>query len=604
MRAVIGRTLLVIGALSAAWAAWVSMANGVAIDLFGLRISSRAPLRPLAAAAVAVALAFVIGGPSVADDVKRAFGRATPGAIRWALAGLILVVGVIGNAGAATGADSYGYISQAEVWLKGELSIPQPAALQVPWPDGPSTFAPLGYRPSPARDAIVPTYAPGLPMLMAVSKLAAGQCAIRAVVPLTAALLVLVTFSIGRRMYSDQVGAAAAWLIASSAIVLNMLMWPMSDIPVAAFWALAILGCLIGSPRAVFGAGLSAAVAILIRPNLVHLAGIMAVWLIVRELRSRGNRSAIWRAAQFGLPVASSCVVVAILNDRLYGSPTSSGYGNLDSLFSARNVSQNLALYTTWMLQSQTPLALLGLLALWMPARFLRRAKVRGRALLALIALGVIVCYLFYLPFEAWWYLRFLLPCWPAIAISSAWLLSRGPAYTYGASAKAILVAVGLFGAWYAYDSSVFTLAEGERRFISAAYLVRNVTEPNSMIFSMQHSGSVRYYGERMSLRYDFLDEEWLDGSVRWLEERGIRSYFLLEDWERERFVQRFKPRNALGGLEDDPVFEFRGAGGARAFLFSAQRGEVHAPTLVIRDATRPRLPSCPSPGPQPTLLP
>ena len=49
------------------------------------------------------------------------------------------------------------------------------------------TFAPLGYRPYPLDDrAIVPTYSPGFPMLLAVAKLLAGQDAMFCVVPLTA----------------------------------------------------------------------------------------------------------------------------------------------------------------------------------------------------------------------------------------------------------------------------------------------------------------------------------------------------------------------------------------------------------------------------------
>ena len=52
----------------------------------------------------------------------------------------------------------------------------------------PLTWSPLGYRPSPHRpDAIVPLYAPGLPLLMALAQLIAGFCGAFLVVPLCGA---------------------------------------------------------------------------------------------------------------------------------------------------------------------------------------------------------------------------------------------------------------------------------------------------------------------------------------------------------------------------------------------------------------------------------
>ena len=51
------------------------------------------------------------------------------------------------------------------------------------------------------------------------------------VTPLSGALLVWVTFAIGRRLDSDALGLAAAWLVATSPAVLAMLVAPMSDVP-------------------------------------------------------------------------------------------------------------------------------------------------------------------------------------------------------------------------------------------------------------------------------------------------------------------------------------------------------------------------------------
>jgi len=69
---------------------------------------------------------------------------------------------------AVGGADEYGYASQAELWLEGRLTIDQSFVRQVPWPYAERSFAPLGYHPHPRdRGTLVPTYSPGLPMLLA-----------------------------------------------------------------------------------------------------------------------------------------------------------------------------------------------------------------------------------------------------------------------------------------------------------------------------------------------------------------------------------------------------------------------------------------------------
>src|SRR5262245_6703297 len=201
----------------------------------------------------------------------------------WVFAIATVAFGVLANTGIGAGSDSYGYVSQADLWLKGDLRIEQPDARKVPWPNSQWTMAPLGYRPSADRNAIVPVYAPGLPMMFAVTKQLAGQCAIRWVVPLSGGLLVLATFGIGRRMLSDQIGAGASWLVLTSPAVLTMLGQPMSDIPVASCWAVATYGCLSASLSGAALAGASAALAILIRPNLVHLGLVMGIWLIAKD---------------------------------------------------------------------------------------------------------------------------------------------------------------------------------------------------------------------------------------------------------------------------------------------------------------------------------
>jgi hypothetical protein len=88
---------------------------------------------------------------------------------------------------------------------------------------------------------------------------------------------------------------------------------------------------------------------------------------------------------------------------------------------------------------------------------------------------------------------------------------------------------------------SVWTLGHGESRYIVAAQLAQRVTAPGSLVLSAQHAGSVRYYSGRMTMRYDLLDPAWFDRAVDWLTARGIRMYWLLEDWEVDDARLRFQ---------------------------------------------------------------
>ena len=83
-------------------------------------------------------------------------------------------------------------------------------------------------------------------------------------------------------------------------------------------------------------------------------------------------------------------------------------------------------------------------------------------------------------------------------------------------------------------------------------------TEREAIVLSMQHSGSVRYYGARMSLRYDWLDPAWLDRSVAWLAARGHPVYALLDASEVGAVRDRFSGQTRAGGLTA-PIGVYRG---------------------------------------------
>ena len=513
----------------------------------------------------------------------------------------------------AAGADAYGYVSQADLWRRGNLFIDQRFSADVPWPLARWTFAPLGYRPEPDGFRIVPTYSPGLPMLMAIAKAMAGHCAIFWIVPLAGGALTFATYWIGRRIGRPWVGLGAAWLVATSPAMLFMLMAPMSDVPAAAAWAIAVACSLTETPLCdrlslrslrplrslliALAAGIAVAIAILIRPNLVPLAAILGLWFAFepngREKRkatlsfplrsSRPLRSFV----MFGVTASLGAIGVAIINARLYGLPLASGYGDLSDAYSWSYLVPNLKRYGEWLVTAETPLAVAGLACLFVPWRVLwpTRESRRARWLLASVAAGVWMSYLIYVPWDAWWYLRFLLPAWPMMAIGAASLLGalyrlqprrtqrpQSPQrrdsfavlapFAFGVLRVAVVCAVLAFGivsVRRAVRLDVFKEQSGEAKYVEAARAVESITSPDDVIISGQFSGSLRYYAGRLTLRWDWLDPQWLDRAVEWLDARGHHVYILLEAPEVDPFLARFGATSAIGRLNWVPLVTFRG---------------------------------------------
>jgi hypothetical protein len=582
-RPIVTRLLLIVAVLALLWAAALVVLGGVDFTLFGHRVRTHEPLRPLGVAAIALILFVREYGARPAHDWWLARTRRfSDQPLAAALAIFVFIVGVTYSSTAATGSDSYGYVSQAGLWLKSDLHVAQPWVSQVPWPDKAWTFSPLGYRPNdPGNDRsdLVPTYSPGLPLLMAGAAYIGGYRAAFWIVPVSGAVLVFMTWLIGSRLGSPRAGLIGAWFVATSPVVLFMLMLPMTDVPVAAAWAVAIacvLGTSIGSATA---GGLAAGLAILIRPNLFPLAGVLALRFLMK--RRVGSLTLFSAGAALGM------AITALINQRLYGSPLASGYGDLGSLFGWGNVLPNMRLYPGWLVSVQTPLVLAGLAAVLMPIRRFW-PDVPDRSALAIAALFVLVLwaeYDAYLQFEHWTYLRFLLASWPLIMIgmgSVALGVARNAAPARALAVTGLVIGLGLFEYRSAANRGIFDLWRSERSPILAARQVRDLTDANSVIFSMSHSGSLRYYGGRMSLRYDLLDPDWLDRSVAWLAAHGAHPYLLVNDWELPQFLARFQTQHAVARVHEPPMFAYQSAG--RIFLFDLLPARPDAATLMLTD--------------------
>jgi len=542
--------LSLLAAIAALSGATIWLTGGATFQLLGFTVRATTSDRSWLLAALALSSRLVVGGRRLIPAELAVFAhRPRPAVVAATLAILCTLVGCYTDYGVASGADSHGYVSQADLWLHGHL-VQTPEWLKTaPWPNAPWTSSPIGYRPAAAPiRAYVPIYPPGLPLLLAVAKAVAGQCAIAWVVPLCGGALVWLTYLIGRRLASPAVGATAAWIMATSPVVIFMLGVPMSDVPAGAAWALAAYGCFEESGLGVAIGGLGAALAILIRPQLTPLALVLAIQVLFGGT-DRAWARRVGLCARFSAGTLLGVLAIALFNQRVYGSPVISGYGSLTVLFSPSYLLTNVRLYGGWLIRSHTPLLLAGIVALAVPASwFGKRHRLEGRVTLLGLLLVVTCLYFFYEPWNAWWYLRFFLPCWPALAVGSAWLLTNRLTPRYGLVAVALVVAVGLRNLTFVRNENIFRNRRADLRYVEAARAVQKLTEPDSVILSMQQSGGIHYYAQRDILRFDQVDPAWLDRVVAWFEARHRHVYILLDEWEVPGFRQKFGATET-GGL-------------------------------------------------------
>ena len=258
------RLLLTVMALCVGLALWSVLFGGVQLRFGATTVRSHDPVRPLI---LAVVLFFVYGiafRPAFSKEavrIEHIFLR---------VAGWTVLIGALAVSAlsfrwstySAAGSDSSGYVSQAYGWLYGPLPRPLPVPAKLPWPSATASLAPLGYMAAPGNQGIVPTYAPGLPLMMAGLLRVTGPRGPYFVVPLFAGLIVWATFALGRRIGGVAVGALAALFVAVSPIVLFQALSPMTDVPIGALWTTAAVAALSDSRRSPLLAGLVGAIAV------------------------------------------------------------------------------------------------------------------------------------------------------------------------------------------------------------------------------------------------------------------------------------------------------------------------------------------------------
>ena len=449
----------------------------------------------------------------------------------------------------AGGSDSYCYLSEARLWAQGWPVVQEPLITQTDGTLGRWTFIPLGYKPGLITGTFVPICPIGYPVTMALFLRLFGSGAEMYVVPLAAAGLVFLTGWLGHRVGGEKAGVLSSALLATSPIFVLQSVQPMSDIPAAFFWLLS--ATLVMTRRTWAGAAVVpiVALAVLTRPNLAPLGLPLAVFGLL------ANRSGLTRynwkmAAGVVAGLACGAAIAAYTNTVLYGAPQSTGYGDPASLYSLRFLWPNLQRYSAWLWRHRK---------LSDSAGDGRNRAVGVRRRISATVGGVrgrrgghhpsLVSFLHALS-ETGLYLRFLLPALPLIFIAYTCVAKR-PILVVGLSVA--LLAVHIHFNW-----TVGLLAThiGERRYIEVSRYINEMLPENAVFITQQHSGSIRYYTGRKTLRFDWLPARELDNAVRQMTSLGYKPYILLDDWEEPIFKTRFG-RSALARLDWWPTAEF-----------------------------------------------
>ena len=520
--------------------------GGGRVGFFGAVLSVRSWERP----AVAAALLF-----GVATLVRRRSRRATHVTARGsrlvmtALAIAVLAATFTAIDYACGGLDSYGYVAFSKLLAEGRLERTLPDLSWLPVSNRVEVATPLGFGASLDGRAIVPGFPPGLPLVMAVARTVGGADAVFLIPWLAGVALAIAAFVVARARYGSDTALFATVILVAQPIAVAYSLQAMTDVP-AALWTALAAWSMVGTatPRPVL-AGLAGSLAILTRPPLgvamVVLGGAVA-------LRSR--RSAL----RFGVALTPGVVVLMLLQYQLYGSPFVSGHGSAAQLFTPATLLHNAWAHTKWLLTTETPLLVP---LVWLGVRADRPF---GRVMLALFA-AVALPYLFYsVPFDDWEMTRFLLPglvlLMPVAARGAAWLVAAVSSRRWRAdpAARTLQLAIAAtalvaLSTWWLDRQGVFYLPQKDSKFPRVGKWFVDRTAPNAVVLSSFHSGSVNYYSDRLTLRFDAIPADRLLPVVLAARGRGARVYLVRdEDAELRLFAARFGDDPA--GLTVEPV--------------------------------------------------
>ncbi len=417
------------------------------------------------------------------------------------------------------GADSSGYANFARMLARGETTLPLPAP----------GYPPLGFVPL-ENGRMASIYPIGLPIHLALFPPFL-------VSPLAGVVLVLLTFWLGRRLCSELAGLIAALLMGFCAVFVFQALQPMSDV-LAAMWSVAAIAAAVEGrerPRFDILAGFCLGVAVLVRPTSFLLL-LPLVFALARRLpagRSAGGPPArpaaggpagprpALRIAWFILGGIPAALILAWYNLDAFGSLLGTGYstGGATREFALAYFAPRALHYARWTIELLSPVTILAAIG----GLFL--AKQRWMLLSWFAAFFVF--YSFYFSYDEWWYTRFLLPAYPALAVAAGIAIAHVIARWRVAGVLLIVVALAWEGRQVSRFAVLYTDEDQRLSQVPVEWAARALPA-RSLVFSKEFSGSLLYYSGHRPVRWD-LEPPLADP-----------PYALLMQHEEEPFLARF----------------------------------------------------------------
>lgn len=457
-----------------------------------------------------------------------------------ALAGYLVVMALQMGA-CAGGSDTSGYANSARLLVEGHLQLAQRRIEGTPAGLSDFTYVPLGFVPAGAG-GLAPTYPLGLPALFVAGSWLVGslETAMPVVMWLMLAGGLAGTFVLGRQMGLSRGWAwLAAGMLAVCPLYVGMSLMAMSDVPALCWttWALVLAWASRKRRWAAVPAGFAVAVAVFVRPSSA-LVLVPLGWAFGLDWR---------RWLGLGLGGMPGAVVWLGLNRVMFGRWVTSGYGAVGGLFGWEHVPAALHQYAItlpWLL----PLGWAALFLCWRRDRSPRLPR-GGAALLVSWPLVGLVFYAFYKhTAEAWWFLRFILPMLPALAILGAAGLRRTLATALteraavrrnlGVAVVVVLVAAGAAVEIRAcFRTHVFYRGRSELQYGELIRLAQTKMPANAVVFCMQTSGALTFYEpQRIVVRYDCIEAEHVRQLYAAAARAGRPVYALLFPFDRIQY--------------------------------------------------------------------
>jgi hypothetical protein len=458
-------------------------------------------------------------------------------------AGVILYGAImISRAGYGVGGcDSYGYanLGQTISKLKATEPVKELAEFNLSQ-DYIDLFIPIANLRGPRPGTMSNVYSIGLPLHAAVAAAIFGwDIGPFLVSPLSAALSVLLMYLIGLEFgLSRRLSAAGGILLGIFPTVTSQGLVLMTDVP-ALLWSLATILAALRSRknlRWAVAAGFAFGVSILMRPPdaLLLIPILFALPISIKSLT---------RFALGGLPTA---VVFFLYNWAAYGNPLEVGHAAAGqySLFKFTLFTTHISQFAYWISILMSPLALFS----WAATIANKSVHWRDRALIISWFGGFYIFWCFYdIEYDydgSWWFTRYLLPGLPAVILGFLLTIRYISDLFNNWADKGLNIAMGKFVApillipvfmtsvsrirfYNIYDAGV-----GQEEMKKAALWAGKILPEKSLVVSADYSGTVRYYLNHSSLRYDQVKPGQFSAVKDRIKEKGRQLYALLIYYE------------------------------------------------------------------------